>query len=147
MNASDNAASARRDARPTGVEVFASSFDSVIADCRFGLRQLRSSPVFTIVAVLTLALGMGANAAIFSILDPLLLRKLPVRNPDELVWVNSAGTLGPAEIASFLFGVHHTDPLTFIAVAAALFVAAVTACCLPARRAMRVAPVVALRNE
>ena len=99
MNASDNAASARRDARPTGVEVFASSFDSVIADCRFGLRQLRSSPVFTIVAVLTLALGMGANAAIFSILDPLLLRKLPVRNPDELVWVNSAGTLGPAEIS------------------------------------------------
>jgi predicted permease len=99
MNAPDNPTSAGRDAGPTGADSFANSFDSVLADCRFGLRQLRSSPVFTIVAVMTLALGMGANAAVFSILDPLLLRKLPVRDPDQLVWVNSAGTLGPAEIS------------------------------------------------
>ena len=72
---------------------------SVLADCRFALRQLRKSPAFTAVAVLTLALGIGANTAIFSLLDPLLLRKLPVHNPDELVWVNSAGTLGPAEVS------------------------------------------------
>jgi macrolide transport system ATP-binding/permease protein len=54
---------------------------------------------FTALAVLTLALGIGANTAIFSVLDPLLLRKLPVPNPDELVWINSAGTLGEAEIS------------------------------------------------
>jgi len=70
--------------------------ESLIRDLRYGLRQLRRNPGFTAIAVLTLTLGIGANTAIFSILDPLLLRKLPVQRPDELVRIDAAGTLSNA---------------------------------------------------
>src|SRR5215467_114882 len=54
-------------------------------------RSLARSPSLSAVAILTLALGIGANASIFSILDPLLFRKLPVQNPDSLVFLGNAG--------------------------------------------------------
>src|SRR5215216_3745137 len=59
--------------------------DEMIQDVRYGLRMLLKNPVFTLVAVLTLGLGIGANTAIFSVINTLLLRPLPVSNPGELI--------------------------------------------------------------
>ncbi|TAM83978.1 MAG: ABC transporter permease [Acidobacteria bacterium] len=61
--------------------------ETLLQDLRYGLRQLRRNPGFTAVAVLTLALGIGANTAIFSLIDAVMLRTLPVTKPDELMQV------------------------------------------------------------
>src|SRR3954462_8304544 len=61
------------------------------SDFRLAIRSLRRSPLFATVAILSLALGIGANTAIFTLIDQIVLRKLPVRNPDELVMLYQEG--------------------------------------------------------
>src|SRR6185503_11724042 len=64
---------------------------TLLQDLRYGMRGLLRSPVFTCVSVLSLALGIGANTAIFSLTDQILLRTLPVPDPQQLVVLRSPG--------------------------------------------------------
>jgi len=70
---------------------FLDSIDTAIRDLRYSLRTLARTPGFTAIAILTLALGIGANTAIFTLLDQILLRLLPVKNPQELVLLTMRG--------------------------------------------------------
>ena len=78
-----------------------------LADLRLAFRGLRRSPLFSIVAILSLALGIGANTAIFTLIDQLLLRKLPVKAPDELVMLYQRG----AHMGSNMGSRMHSYPL------------------------------------
>src|SRR5260221_6574134 len=64
---------------------------SSFSDLRLAIRGLRRSPLFAAVAILSLALGIGANAAIFTLIDQILLRKLPVAAPEQLVMLFQEG--------------------------------------------------------
>ena len=63
----------------------------ILQDVRFALRSLRKAPMFTAVAVLSLAMGIGANTAIFTLIDQLILSRLPIRDPDRLVLLAGEG--------------------------------------------------------
>jgi len=67
---------------------------TVLQDIKFGLRVLLKKPGFTLVAVLSLALGIGANTAIFSLLDAVLIKTLPVQRPDQLVLFGTGRDMG-----------------------------------------------------
>jgi hypothetical protein len=64
---------------------------TILADLRYALRILRRAPLFTTVAILSLALGIGANTAIFTLMDQIVLRKLPIKDPGNLVTLFQLG--------------------------------------------------------
>jgi putative ABC transport system permease protein len=82
----------------------------LLQDLRYGLRTLRKNAGFTAVAVLSLALGIGANTAIFQLLDAVRLRTLPVNNPQELAELYVADTAGIRDSKQSWFEVL-TNPL------------------------------------
>src|SRR5262249_19738283 len=76
------------------------TLDSLMKDVGYALRGFGREPGFTLVALIILALGIGANAAVFSIVNPLLLKPLPFADPDRLMWItkisHQPGNDGPS---------------------------------------------------
>ena len=78
--------------------------ERLIQDLRVGLRQLRKSPGFTAVAILTIALGIGANTAIFTLVHAVMMKSLPVPNPGELYSLGDTNVVLPAKTGHLRLG-------------------------------------------
>jgi ABC-type antimicrobial peptide transport system permease subunit len=113
-----------------------------LADLRFGLRMLRKSPGFALTMIAMLALGIGANAAVFSVVDAVLLRSLPLRDPERVVmlWEKNPALGGS-------IGVSSANAATYLEVVLVMISIVLVACLVPAWRAIRVNPMMALRDE
>jgi len=98
------------------------SFDELVSDVRFGARTLRRQPGFTIVAILTLGLGVGATTAIFSVIDAVILQPLPYSEPDRLVrWWETTPSGGDFSTSQPNFLDYRDMSSTFVGMAAGTY--------------------------
>ena len=94
-------------------------WDAFVQDLRYGLRTLAKAPEFALVAVLTLGLGIGANTAIYSVVDSVLLNPLPYEEPDDILWVRERNTSGnPMYVAWANFEDWRSEQSSFASLAA-----------------------------
>jgi hypothetical protein len=113
-------------------------WDQLLQDFRYAVRTMAGQPLFTAMAALSLALGIGANTAIYSFMDAILMRALPVQNPESLVVLNWRSKDHPAVVHS-LNGTNFRDPKQ--GTPAAIFPSPPTNCCArTARSCLRSSP-------
>jgi hypothetical protein len=84
------------------------SIESFLVDMRYGLRMLRKNPGFSAVAILTLGLGIGANTAIFTVINAVMLRALPVQHPEQLVSIGD-----PTRVHAWSTGTPRTNLFSY----------------------------------